>query len=155
MIKKWKKRNAKDDKNIQTADEEEYQPKKVDAPKPKNLSNKIQFKAMDAEAKQLKKMGEKEQKGQERANAIKAVSQLPKNIIDNIKKQIKKIDEKDDKTEKEIYDRTWISEKSISKFEIVIIIWKCCTNEIGVASSNSGFFVILVKKKIEEFEMNY
>ena len=44
----------------------------------------------------MKKMGEKELKGQERKNALKAVAQLPKNIIDNIKKQIHKVDEKDD-----------------------------------------------------------
>lgn len=85
-----------DDKNINKSDAEKYEPKKVDAPKPKNLSNKIQFKAQDAEVKQMKKMGEKELKGQERKNALKAVAQLPKNIIDNIKKQIHKVDEKDD-----------------------------------------------------------
>lgn len=119
--KKMEERNAKDDKNIQTADEEEYQPKKVDAPKPKNLSNKIQFKAMDAEAKQLKKMGEKEQKGQERANAIKAVSQLPKNIIDNIKKQIKKIDEKDDKRRKKYMTEPGFRKKAFRNLKLSLL----------------------------------
>ena len=94
--KEFDEKNKDDDKNIDKSDAEKYEPKKVDAPKPKNLSNKIQFKAQDAEVKQMKKMGEKELKGQERKNALKAVAQLPKNIIDNIKKQIHKIDEKDD-----------------------------------------------------------
>ena len=94
--KEFDEKNKDDDKNIDKSDAEKYEPKKVDAPKPKNLSNKIQFKAQDAEVKQMKKMGEKELKGQERKNALKAVAQLPKNIIDNIKKQIHKVDEKDD-----------------------------------------------------------
>ena len=94
--KEFDEKNKDDDKNIDKSDVEKYEPKKVDAPKPKNLSNKIQFKAQDAEVKQMKKMGEKELKGQERKNALKAVAQLPKNIIDNIKKQIHKVDEKDD-----------------------------------------------------------
>ena len=94
--KEFDEKNKDDDKNIDKSNAEKYEPKKVDAPKPKNLSNKIQFKAQDAEVKQMKKMGEKELKGQERKNALKAVAQLPKNIIDNIKKQIHKVDEKDD-----------------------------------------------------------
>ena len=94
--KEFDEKNKDDDKSIDKSDAEKYEPKKVDAPKPKNLSNKIQFKAQDAEVKQMKKMGEKEIKGQERKNALKAVAQLPKNIIDNIKKQIHKVDEKDD-----------------------------------------------------------
>ena len=94
--KEFDEKNKDDDKNTDKSDVEKYEPKKVDAPKPKNLSNKIQFKAQDAEVKQMKKMGEKELKGQERKNALKAVAQLPKNIIDNIKKQIHKVDEKDD-----------------------------------------------------------
>lgn len=94
--KEFDEKNKDDDKNTDKSDGEKYEPKKVDAPKPKNLSNKIQFKAQDAEVKQMKKMGEKELKGQERKNALKAVAQLPKNIIDNIKKQIHKVDEKDD-----------------------------------------------------------
>lgn len=94
--KEFDEKNKDDDKNMDKSDAEKYEPKKVDAPKPKNLSNKIQFKAQDAEVKQMKKMGEKELKGQERKNALKAVAQLPKNIIDNIKKQIHKVDEKDD-----------------------------------------------------------
>ena len=94
--KEFDEKNKDDDKNMDKSDAEKYEPKKVDAPKPKNLSNKIQFKAQDAEVKQMKKMGEKELKGKERKNALKAVAQLPKNIIDNIKKQIHKVDEKDD-----------------------------------------------------------
>ena len=94
--KEFDEKNKDDDKNIDKSDAEKYEPKKVDAPKPKNLSNKIQFKAQDAEVKQMKKMGEKELKGQERKNALKAFAQLPKNIKKKKKKQIHKVDEKDD-----------------------------------------------------------
>lgn len=96
--KEFEKNNKKDDENIEKADKEDNGDslKKVEAPKVKNLSNKIQFKAQDAEVKQLKKMGEKELRGQEKKNALKAVAQLPKNFIDNIKKQIKSVEEKDD-----------------------------------------------------------
>ena len=69
--------------------------KKVEAPKTKNLANKVQFDAMDAEAKQMKKMGEKQLKGQERKNALKAVTQLPKNVVKSIKDLFKKAEEKD------------------------------------------------------------
>ena len=66
-------------------------------------------------------MGEKEQKGQERANAIKAVSQLPKNIIDNIKKQIKKIDEKDDKRRKKYMTEPGFRKKAFRNLKLSLL----------------------------------
>lgn len=70
--------------------------KKPEAPKPKNTANSVQFKAMDAEVKQNKQRAAAKQKGQEIKNAAKAVAQLPKNIADDIKEQIAKIDKADD-----------------------------------------------------------
>lgn len=70
--------------------------KKVEAPKAKNLANKIQFKAMDAEVQQRKKMANASQKGQEIKNSVKAVSKLPMNVVNSIEGQIKQIDDADD-----------------------------------------------------------
>lgn len=69
--------------------------KKVEAPKAKNTANKVQFKAMDAEVKQNKKMASAKQKGQEIKNAVKAVAALPLNVVEDIKSQIKNIDKAD------------------------------------------------------------
>lgn len=70
--------------------------KKPKAPKPKNLANKIQFKAMDAEVRQNEMRAAAKQRGQEIKNAAKAAGQLPANVIADIKDQTKKIDEADD-----------------------------------------------------------
>ena len=70
--------------------------KKPKAPKPKNLANKIQFKAMDAEVRQNEMRAAAKQRGQEIKNAAKAAGQLPANVISDIKDQTKKIDEADD-----------------------------------------------------------
>ncbi len=69
---------------------------KSEAPETKNLANKVQFKAMDAEVKQNKARAVAKQKGQEVKNAAKAVTQLPKNVMNDVKDQIAKIDKADD-----------------------------------------------------------
>lgn len=74
--------------------------KKPKAPKPKNLANKIQFKAMDAEVRQNEMRAAAKQRGQEIKNAAKAAGQLPANVIADIKDQTKKIDEADDERRK-------------------------------------------------------
>lgn len=121
--KEFDKEDKEDNKASEKADKEaeKYEPKKVDAPKPKNLSNKIQFKAQDAEVKQMKKMGEKEFKGQERKNALKAVAQLPKNVIDNIKKQIHKVDEKDDERRIKYMTEPGFRKKAFRNLKLAIL----------------------------------
>lgn len=84
-----KKEDEKDDDFDYDTSEK---PKK---PEIKNTANKIQFKAMDAEAKQLKKMADTGQKVQEVKNAAKAVSKLPENVADSIKDTVSQLDEKD------------------------------------------------------------
>ena len=75
--------------------------KKVNAPKPKNLENAVQFKAMDAEAKQMKRMADRRQKGQGIKGAIKAVTNLPNNVISSIKQTIKQAENKRDDKRKD------------------------------------------------------
>ena len=67
----------------------------ITAPKPKNLANKIQFKAMDAEAKQQRKLANAKIKMTEVKNAAKAVTQIPKNIMDSINQVAKDMETKD------------------------------------------------------------
>jgi hypothetical protein len=78
-----------DSKSIET-------PKKLKAPKPTDTATGIQNKAMDMEVRQNKLRANIKQKGQTIMNAAKAVAQLPKNIIGDIKEQIKMVDDKDD-----------------------------------------------------------
>lgn len=79
---------------------EESDPKKAEAPADKNLANKVQHNAMDNEAKFLKKTADRQQKGLEVKNAAKAVTAIPKNILDSIKQTIADWDKWDDNRRK-------------------------------------------------------
>lgn len=70
--------------------------KKVSAPKANSLASSIQHKAMDTEAKQFKSMAKNQQKGQEIKNAVKAITNIPKNVIDSIKKTSEEWENSDD-----------------------------------------------------------
>lgn len=72
---------------------------KHDKPK-QSLTKKIQNKAMDAEAKQAQKRAKRKEAAGNIAGAAKAVSNIPKNIVDDIKAIGKKIDDKDDERRK-------------------------------------------------------
>ena len=97
------------------------QSKKAKAPKPKNLANKVQFKAMDAEAKQMKKMSTAKQKGQEVKNAVKAVSKLPENVIKDIKDQIHKTDEADSERRKKYMVEPGFRKKAFRNLKLAIL----------------------------------
>lgn len=64
-------------------------------PKAKNLSSKIQVAAQNAEVKQMEGYSRMKQKGAELGRAAKAVAQLPLNVVNDIKKQIQALEEKD------------------------------------------------------------
>lgn len=70
--------------------------KKAKAPKADDLATKVQNKAMDNEAKFLKKKAESQQKGQKVKGAIKAVAAIPDNIVKDIKQTVHAFDEMDD-----------------------------------------------------------
>ena len=95
--------------------------KKPQAPEPKNLANRIQFKAMDKEAKQQRKRAIKAQKGQERKNAFKAVMQLPKNVINSIKGQVKQADEADDERRKQYMIQPGFRKKAFRNLKVAIL----------------------------------
>ena len=95
--------------------------KKPVAPKPKNLANKVQFKAMDAEAKQRKKQAIRAQKGQEISNAVKAVTNLPMNVIKSIKGMVKTVDETDDERRKNYMTEPGFRKKALRNLKLAII----------------------------------
>lgn len=95
--------------------------KKPQAPKPKNLANKVQFSAMDKEAKQQRKMSIRQQKGQEVKNAVNAVTALPKNVIDSIKGQVKQLDEKDDERRKNYMTEPGFRKKAFRNLKVAIL----------------------------------
>ena len=95
--------------------------KKQKAPEAKNLANRIQFKAMDAEAKQMKNKAIRQQKGQEIINAGKAVTQIPKNVIDSIKDQIHKIDKIDDERRKNYMTEPGFRKKAFRNLKLAIL----------------------------------
>lgn len=95
--------------------------KKIKAPKPKNLANKVQFKAMDAEAKQMKKSAIRKQKGQEIGNAFKAVVQMPKNALDSIKQQVRLLDKADDGRRKDYMTEPGFRKKAFRNLKLALL----------------------------------
>lgn len=102
-------------------DKDKSNGKKQKAPEAKNLANRIQFKAMDAEAKQMKNRAVRQQKGQEIINAGKAVAQIPKNVIDSIKDQIHKIDKVDDERRKNYMTEPGFRKKAFRNLKLAIL----------------------------------
>lgn len=95
--------------------------KKPEAPKPKNKANAIQFKAMDAEVQQNKSRATAKQKGQEVKNAMKAVAQLPMNVINDIKAQTHKLDELDDQRRKKYMSEPGFRKKAFRNLKLAIM----------------------------------
>ena len=95
--------------------------KKPQAPKAKNLATKIQNKAMDLESKFLKKRAIQKQKGQEVKNAAKAVSAIPKDIINDAQKTVKKLDEMDDERRKNYMSEPGFRKKAFRNLKLAIL----------------------------------
>lgn len=108
--------NDNDDK-----EKKESTGKKPKAPEAKNLANRIQIKAMDKEAKQMKNRSIRQQKGQEAKNAAKAVVQIPKNVVDSIKDQVHKIDEADDERRKNFMTTPGFRKKAFQNLKLAIL----------------------------------
>lgn len=109
----------KEDKSAKT--EETTTGKKPSAPKAKNLANRIQFKAMDKEAQQMKKASIRKQKGQEIGNAVKAVAQLPLNVVNDIKAQVHKLDKLDDDRRKKYMVEPGFRKKAFRNLKLAIL----------------------------------
>lgn len=95
--------------------------KKPEAPKPKNLANKIQFKAMDAEVKQNKMRAAAKQRGQEMKNAARAAAQLPANVISDIRDQTHKLDEADDDRRKKYMLEPGFRKKAVRNLKLAVL----------------------------------
>ena len=95
--------------------------KKSKAPKAKNLANKVQFKAMDAEAQQLKNQAVRSKKGQEITNAVRAVSKLPLNVLNSIKSMTKKIDDADDERRKKYMTEPGFRKKGCRNMKLALL----------------------------------
>lgn len=106
---------------IEEAKVDGEQPKKAEAPKPKNVANRIQFAAQDQEVKQRKKMAVAKQKGQEKVNAVKAVSKLSQNVVDSIKEQIKVLDDKDDDRRKKYLTAPGFRKKAFKNLQLAAL----------------------------------
>lgn len=110
-----------DEKDDSSKDIRGASSKKVEAPKPKNIANKIQFKAQDKEVQQRKKIAAAKQKGQETKNAAKAVSKLSQNVINEIKDQIKIIDDKDDDRRKKYFTAPGFRKKAFKNLQLAAL----------------------------------
>lgn len=95
--------------------------KKPEAPKPKNLANKVQFKAMDAEVQQNKMRAAAKQRGEEIKNAAKAAAQLPMNVISDIKDQTSKIDQADDDRRKKYMLEPGFRKKAFRNLKLAML----------------------------------
>ena len=114
--------SSDDDDDIEALDEsEESYPKKAEAPKAKNLANKIQNNAMDKEAKFLKKSADSQRKGLEVKNAVKAVTSIPKHIVDSIKNTIADWDKMDDDRRKNYIIKPGFRKKAFRNLKLAVM----------------------------------
>lgn len=76
---------------------------------------------MDKEVKQRRKLSELRQKGQETLNAAKASLQLPKNVIDEVKGMVRKLDEWDDERRKKYITEPGFRKKIFKNLKLSIL----------------------------------
>ena len=95
--------------------------KKAEAPADKNLANKIQHNAMDNESKFLKKHADRQQQGLEVKNAAKAVTAVPKHILDSIKQTIADWDKWDDDRRKNYIIKPGFRKKAFRNLKLALL----------------------------------
>lgn len=91
------------------------------APKAKNVANSIQYKAMDAEAKQMALFGKVARTGQDVVNAGKAVMALPMNVVKEIKKVSDDLDKADDNRRKAFMTDPGFRKRSFHNLKMAIM----------------------------------
>lgn len=91
------------------------------APKAKNVANSIQYKAMDAEAKQMALFGKVARTGQDVVNAGRAVMALPMNVVKEIKKVSDDLDKADDNRRKAFMTDPGFRKKSFHNLKMAIM----------------------------------
>lgn len=95
--------------------------KKPQAPKAKNLANKIQNKAMDKEVQHNKKVAVRRQKGQEIVNAADAATRVPREAIRSAKEMVRKLDEMDDERRKNYLTEPGFRKKAFRNLKLAIL----------------------------------
>lgn len=98
---------------------EEYT--KVEKPQKKNVFQRIQNKALDANVQFKKKVAEAKRKAVDARNAKKAVAKVPTNIIDSIKKRMDEWDEMDDNRRKEYIIKPGFRKKYFKALKLCIL----------------------------------
>ena len=85
------------------------------------MANDIQFKAMDAEAKQMALFGKIAHKRDEIVNSGKAVMALPMNILNEIKKAADDLNKADERKRKELMTDPGFRKKSVHNFKMAVL----------------------------------
>ena len=81
--------------------ENDGKPVKVEKPEKPNVFRRVQNKALDTNVQFKKKVAEGKRKAVDAKNAGKAVSKIPMNVADSVKKQVNEWDDLDDDRRKE------------------------------------------------------
>ena len=105
--------------NKLTTEAEEYT--KVEKPQKKNVFQRIQNKALDANVQFKKKVAEAKRKAVDARNAKKAVAKVPTNVVDSIKKRIDEWDEMDDNRRKEYIIKPGFRKKYFKALKLCIL----------------------------------
>ena len=105
--------------NKLTTEAEEYT--KVEKPQKKNVFQRIQNKALDANVQFKKKVAEAKRKAVDARNAKKAVAKVPTNIVDSIKKRMDEWDEMDDNRRKEYIIKPGFRKKYFKALKLCIL----------------------------------
>jgi hypothetical protein len=87
---------------------------------------------MDKEAQYYKKKSVANQKGQDIKNAVRAVGQVPMNLMKSIKEQIHSLDEKDDMRRKKYLAEPGFRKKAFHNLKLAILYGTSAT--VGLAT---------------------
>lgn len=85
---------------------------------------------MDAELKQMDKQGAARRAGQDIKNAAKAVGNLPKNFMNQVKAQIHKLDEKDEARRKGFMSEPGFRKQSFHNLKMAILYGSAATMKL-------------------------
>lgn len=107
--------------DIEDAEKDGKPLKKLKAQSSGNAANKLQVKAQDIEAKQMKTFGKMKKAGQDVLNAGKAVTALPRNFMGELKKIVQIIDDKDEERRKKFLVEPGFRKKIFRNLKLAIL----------------------------------
>lgn len=106
---------------VEDFEEDVIEEASVQKPKAKTMANKIQFKAMDLEAKQDKIRSKMKNSGQQIRNAVTSVTRMPMNAVSDIKSQIKMLDEKDETRRRQYMSEPGFRKRAFKNLKLAIL----------------------------------